>query len=501
VRLPRHIALCLLLLLPCVAWADDIGPDQAQALQGQLKDWLTGLLGPTIKLPDLPWRITGERDHYVVTWPIPGLDKPTGDGAATASLRPLDGGRWSIDDVKAPAEASFTVIIPDSGDKLTSGPVKVAFSVGSQDTHAIIDPGLATESMVHIDLGNLDLTTDSAKDHQEQHVDRYLVDTSLKPTQDGRLDLAMDATMQGWKSGSQTMGSMAVAIGAQTMHALGRVEGVSRERVALLFSTMGALFGTLPGNVMDKDGKTELSAAARAQLRNAIAALQDMLTAVRLEETVDGLQVEVAGMGGIAIKRFQMGFGGEAPDGRLHAWFDIGLDGLDTPSLPPNFAAYLPHHFEIKPSLSGIRTADLAKLALDATDEGADKDSLAPDIATLLSHGGADLGVETLSFDIGPAKVEGTGHIVLLSPVTWRGEGRVTATGLDALTAQARDDPLLQKALPVLILLRGLAKPDGERLVWNIASDGPSLTVNGVDLSQLGGDKSKDKLPVQPPKR
>ena len=49
-------------------------------------------------------------------------------------------------------------------------------------------------------------------------------------------------------------------------------------------------------------------------------------------------------------------------------------------------------------------------------------------------------------------------------------------------------------------MLRGLAKPDGKSLVWDIASDGPSVTVNGIDLSQLGGDKPKPK-PGPPQKR
>jgi hypothetical protein len=493
VRLPRLTALCLLLLLPCGARADDFGPAQAQALQQQLKDWLAGLLGPTIKLQELPWRITGEHDHYQLTWPIPSGDKPSGDAAATASLRPLDGGRWSIDDVKAPPEASFTISLPENGNMATGGPMKVAFSIGSQDTHAVIDPGLATASTLHLDLGNFALTTDSATEHQEQHVDRYLVETSLKPAQDGRLDLAMDATMRGWKTGSQVAGGAVVAIAAQTMHALGRVDGVSRERTASLFSAAGALLRALPGDVMEKGSNTELSDAARGELHHMIEALRDMLTAVKLEETIDGVQVEVAGMGGVAIKHLLVGFGGEAPEGKLHAWFDLGLDELDTPSLPPKLAAYLPRHLEVKPSLSGVQTSDLAQLALDATDEGAAHDRVATDIAAMLSHGGAELGVETLSFDLGPAKVEGAGHIVMLSPVMWRGEAHLSATGLDDLATQARSNPDLQQALPVLIMLRGLAKPDGDRLVWDIVSNGPSVTVNGIDVSKLGGDKSKKK--------
>ena len=205
---------------------------------------------------------------------------------------------------------------------------------------------------------------------------------------------------------------------------------------------------------------------------------------------MDGLQVEIAGMGGLSMKHFLLGFGGEAPDGRLHAWLDIGLDELASPSLPPTIAAFLPHHVEIRPSLSGVRTADLHKLALDATEEGADSDSLAPDIAAIFSHGGVELGVETLSFDVGPAQVQGTGHLTALSPDAWHGEAHLVATGLDDLSTQARNNPDLQQALPVLIMLRGLAKPDGKKLVWDIVSDGPTVTVNGLDLSQMGsGDK------------
>jgi hypothetical protein len=142
VRLSHSVALCLLLFLPSAARADDIGPEQAQVLQQQLKDCLAGLLGPTVKLPDMPWRITSEHDHYQLTWPIPGVENPADNLAVTASIRPLDGGRWSIDGVKAPPAAKFTVTVPDKTDDLTTGsPMKVAYTIGTQDTHAaILDP-------------------------------------------------------------------------------------------------------------------------------------------------------------------------------------------------------------------------------------------------------------------------------------------------------------------------------------------------------------------------
>ena len=209
---------------------------------------------------------------------------------------------------------------------------------------------------------------------------------------------------------------------------------------------------------------------------------------------------EIAGMGGLSMKHFLLGFGGESPAGRLHAWLNIGIDELASPSLPPNIATFLPHHVEIKPSLSGVLTSDLHKLALDATEEGADADSLAPDIAAIFAHGGVELGIETLLCDLGPAQVQGTGHITALSPNTWHGEAHLAATGLDDLSALARTNPDLQQALPVLIMLRGLAKPEGKKLVWDIVSDGPTVTVNGLDLSQIGGNgKSKGNPPASKP--
>ena len=500
-RLLPLAALCLLLLLSRYAWADDIGPDQAQALQQQLKDWLAGLLGPAVKQPELGLRVTGEHDHYVVTWPIPGLAGASGQAAATANLRPLDGGRWSVDEMKVPPSGNFTMTVPETGEAGKGTPVNVQFSVGRQDTHGVIDPGLTTASKLHTEMGDLVATSDSAKQHQEQRLDRYLADTVLSPAQDGRLNLSMDALGSGWKSATQINGGTPMAIGIQTMRAVGQVNGVNRDRLGELLAATSGLIGALPPDIATKSERLDLPAPVRAQLRLMIESLQDVLTSVRLEETVDGLQVEIAGMGGLSIRHLLLGFGGDAPGERLHAWVELGVDELASPSLPPKVATYLPHHVELKPSLSGIPIADLHKLAMDATEMGADSSTLAPDIAAIFSHGGAELGIETLSFDLGPAKVAGTGRITITSPGAWHGEAHLAATGFDELATQARANPDLQQALPALIMLRGLAKPDGERLVWDIVSNGPSLKVNGLDLSQLGsGDKQTGK-PGQRPSR
>jgi hypothetical protein len=115
----------------------------------------------------------------------------------------------------------------------------------------------------------------------------------------------------------------------------------------------------------------------------------------------------------------------------------------------------------------------------------------------MLSHGGANANLEILSFDMGPAKVEGTGHFTATSPSQWHGDAHVTATGFDDLMKQAHDDPDVAQALPVMIMLRGMAKPVGNQLVWDVVSDGPKLTVNGMDMSALTGGADKPKAKPQ----
>ncbi len=215
-----------------------------------------------------------------------------------------------------------------------------------------------------------------------------------------------------------------------------QVNGVNRDRVASLLAATGGIIGALPPGFGKQDGNTDLPPAVRAQLRLAVESLQDMLSSVQLEETLDGVRVEMAGVGDMSAKRIMMGMGGDSIDGRLRAWIELALDELASPSLPPNIAAYLPHHLEIKPSLSGVLATDLHNLALDATESGASEpgaanDRLAADLAAMFSHGGIKLGLETLSFDLGAAKVEGTrgDHRELAGRMAWQGASGSGRTG------------------------------------------------------------------------
>ena len=72
------------------------------------------------------------------------------------------------------------------------------------------------------------------------------------------------------------------------------------------------------------------------------------------------------------------------------------------------------------------------------------------------------------------------------------GAARITATGLEALLAQANGDPHLAPLAGGLAVAIQLAKREGDELVWNVAFTDSRLTVNGMDPTQPpGGEQSR----------
>ena len=486
----RRALLCLTLLLPCAAHADAIGPEQADALQHQLRDWIGSIVGHAVNLPELPLHISDAGDSYRLEWPLP---TDQGDAKVTASLHPLDGGRWSIDSLTIPSDVSFSIAVPDAAD--VGGPTKVSLRVRSQDSHAVIDPAFAAASTLQLQLDDVAILSESAKQRQEQKIGRYAVSGSLTPGADGKLDLDLQGTMQAWASAGHAEGGATVLFAADAMHATAKIDGVSRDSTAGLIAAAVGLVTALPADVVAKGKDSEMPEAARLQLRKLIAATTDLASTLRLTEQIDGLQVDIAGRGGLSLKHAALGIGGESKDGRLHAWIDVGLDGIATPTLPPEMAAYLPQHVALRPSISGVETADLRALALDATGDPKDP-HVTEDMAAIFAHGGIGVGLDSLAFDLGPAKLAGTAQLTATAPNALSGEAHITCQGLDELIDQVRAKPELQQALPVLIMVRGLARTDGNHLVWDVAVHDGSFIVNGTDLSQLIGAK-----PAQPPKK
>src|SRR3954469_23473866 len=110
------------------ALAADTTPEQAQVLERQVRDWMTGLLGPTVKIANRPVVVTPEGDHYAVAIPFgEAADAPR----ITATARAGDGGRWNIDNIRLPSPAEFRLNLPQGSDGAVA-PVDYRMTIGKQ---------------------------------------------------------------------------------------------------------------------------------------------------------------------------------------------------------------------------------------------------------------------------------------------------------------------------------------------------------------------------------
>jgi hypothetical protein len=460
------------LLIGAPAARADIGPDQAQALTAQLSDWLHGMLGPTVTVPAL--RATAEGDHYLLTVPFPALGGPDKD--LTAKLRPLDAGRWAADAIHLPADATLTAkMSPRPGQSLPAE-THLHLTIAGQDSHGEIDPTMTTASTIVSALRGVRVDTEMAGKPRSQRFDTYNQTLTMRPMPGGKLDIDESGTADIWQSAQELPNGKLMAAGAKHLSGSAQIVGLDRAQAATLGPVLGAL-ASAP--TPDRNER----------LRALVVALNGLFTSVKFDETIEGMQVAVAGQGTATIDRLHLGFDSAAPQGNLASSVSLGLDGLALPALSPTAASLAPKHVKLGVSVAGVSAEALNNLALAALTPGSNAGTLAPQIGALFADpgktGGPRIGIDTLGFDLGPAQIDGHGSVVAISQSDVRGTARITVTGFDALADQMRADPQLQQIAPFMILARGMARNEGSTLIWDIVFTPSGLTVNGVDPRTL----------------
>ncbi len=292
----------------------------------------------------------------------------------------------------------------------------------------------------------------------------------------------------------QPKASAPFAVGAQSITVNGRLQGLNRDRVAPLATALAAVFAA------PKDDK----AARRAGLHQLVEALRDSVRSGRLDEAAHAVRVSGSGVQAGA-ETVHLSLAGDAPGDVLQSSIELEIAGLDAGSAPPTFAAWLPRRLTLRPTLSGVGVADLTRLALLATEpKPVDRQELDGAIGRLFAGPGMTIGIDPLVIELPAARLDGSGHVVLHSFDRYDGQARISLTGFDALLAQASHDPALKQAVPAMLMARGLARPEEDRLVWDIVSDGKVLTINGVDASSLlgagapGGAPGRGAPPARP---
>jgi hypothetical protein len=232
-------------------------------------------------------------------------------------------------------------------------------------------------------------------------------------------------------------------------------------------------------------GKPPLTAEQRKAVHDALVAVADLMGGFDERFSMDDVHFVAAGHTG-HLAKLDSGLSFAAPDGRAAIHFNLVLDGLDSPEIPPGvYRDYLPRHIALAPRVGGVPVSDLRALLLRAADSDGDDPQLQAQALGLLAKGPVAVGLDALSLDFGPATLKGSGEVRISGTDTYEGEAHLAATGLDALVQQANSVPELKQAAPVLFLLKGMGKQNGAETVWDITYRDKKMLVNGNDLSGM----------------
>lgn len=423
---------------------------------------------------------TVQGDHYHIEIPIAHRWEggSIGGDSAGADLTPLGDGRWQIAKGTLPGRVEIDADHPPPGQPKTTVVTAKDFSVAG-----VIDTTLATETKLTDTAQGLDIQTSGPGTIGHGTLTDLAGALTVSPAQDGRVAVVSTGTAHNYVL-THTSGNDSFNIAVQKLAGTTRVEGLSFPALRAAFhtlSTMAALPPPAPGKPTDP-------ATAKA-LHTFIAALADSATAMTFEGNDDGISFKGPDpvQGSIEHLGFDFETGDKGGETALALGFDVR--GLSLPALPPGTATtFVPKRVLFHVAFSGLDSATLHKSLDEGVDEPTPGAAMGLIMAALAAHP-ATVAIDKLDIETGPATITGHGTLTTNGPSHTEGHALVRATGVDAAIQALSSDPQAKGALGMLIFLKGLARPDGDGLVWNVTFDGQKLLVNGTDVSTLGGPK------------
>ena len=497
--------------LPLAAAADTTA-DQAADLSRQLQDWIRHMAGQDVPIPDKLIEVKPEGDHYRVSVQAAGVAgiKVSEGGTVSAAVHSASNGRWAVDDLHFASPTKLTLAVgskaPGGDSAAAALPSEMTITLAKSEGNAVVDPSLASASTVKTKMSGYDIVATNNATQQHIQLDATSAEANLAPTANGRLDFSETAGGDNYSSTMKSPDLQPVELAAQHVGVKFHLDSLDPDRVvtlvrALVKLTDAALVSQPAGHSDETDGAMKPS-RARAPVDPKL--LQDLYIAFRglasggeLTEAIDGVRVAAAGHI-VGLDHLGLGGGVASPDGRLNAQLSFELAGISASDIPPDARAYVPHHFSIKPSISGVNLADLDGLIIAATASPApDQPGIDAHLASLYQHGGYTVGLDNVDFDVGPAHLRGSAKLIAHAADDMVGQADLKASGFDALMANVQSTPALAQGVPVLAIMRSLANPDGQDLLWSVHMEKGGVTVNGRDLSAMFGNA---KPPPPPPK-
>jgi hypothetical protein len=451
-------------------------PPDAAAIRSGLEEIFSLATFGALAVRDQEAVVTQSGAEYRVRLPLSGFASPP-DAAIDAVVRPIASGLLDI----------TTMTFPSAGtiEGAPAGtPSIISYAIGQQRITGKVDPHLAMPSSYEAEFGKIRLTSTHGDLRGEQTVDRYAVNGTISADAGGLVTLASQGNGTGFRLLSRGANGFASDSTVRALAGHFAVEGLNRAQGTRLMAAARGLAATTGGA---GDRPPDLSPEQRKALRALIGAAEGLLNRVEVEETLEDVRFAVGAPGDAingAIGRVRVNVTADAQERRLNSRFGFALDGISTTAAAGGNAAFIPHHMDMRTVLAGVRIGPLLALLRAATEPGAQSDALQAQATALFADPQTHVGIEMLSFDSGPLRVTGSARAVPTRNGQLGAEIHIAASGVDALLAQARTQPNLQGVMPMVFMAKGMGRPQGDNLIWDISLGDGALKINGVPFGQ-----------------
>jgi hypothetical protein len=466
--------------------------DQAASLLDALSLISGRMLVPPMAAPE----VTHDGDQFHVHIPLPKLTLPP-NAAIEVTATALPSGVWDITGLALPPAGSLTVPATDG-----KPPGSLRYTIGQQTMHGRTDPTLAVPSPYAMAFSDLAFHVDNPESPADLSVAQLTNDGTITGDGGGRMTTRSHTRADGWHVAVTTKTGAPFIATLRSFDAVSGIDGLDRaraERLREIFKTAVVIEKATPpeaGEPQPHPQPHPMTPATRERLLTMLDLSTGLLSGMKVEETLQGLHFHAAdnNSGDIGEMRFAMA--GEVKDDKIAAHLDMGLKDMRFTAVPPQFVQYVPRRVTIDTAISGIPADALRHVLREALEESADPVTLRTEAIALLNIPGAHVGIDTLLVESGPLLLQGTARVMALPDGTAGVEIHLTAHGMDAMLALIAADPKAQQIMPMLFMAKGLGKPEGDNLVWNIGFAHGVATVNGVPMGQRpkGGEPG-----VRPP--
>jgi Uncharacterized protein conserved in bacteria (DUF2125) len=475
----RTLMLFLLLALaapPAHAQTTTLDPETIKSSLGQ---FLSIATFGTVTVRDQGAEVTRSGKNYEARLPLDRFLAPP-DAAINAMVHLTDQGLLDVTSMTLPPAGTIESA-PAGG-----SPMPITYSIGHQAITAKVDPRLTTPSSYSADFKAIRLLSEQGEQHGEQTIDRYTINGTVSADSGGLLTLASQASGTDIRFIGHGPNGFAsdVAIRASAGHF--SVEGLDRIQGTRLLTALRGI----PAVGKTSDQPSGISQDQREAMRAIVEATSGLLNRAEAEEILEDIRF-AAGTGSAAtsgtVRRLRLNVTGDAVAERLNTQFGMALDGISSSGLSAENAMFIPHRVDLKTNLSGVRIGPLMALLHAVTEPGTDPAALLAQAMTLLADPQVRISIEALSFDSGPLQIKGSAKVVPRPDGQLGVDIHIAASGMDKLLAQTQSQPSLQQVMPMVLLAKGIGRPEGDSLIWDISlGDGP-MTVNGIPLGQAGG--------------